>query len=161
MSHTSPFLRLPASKHGAVNKNCTPCYIKQGLEWNSACRQQYIPPLHIFQDLNRCFICQHYGRSRRRRSAWNEVPALAAGEILPPFFVSGALWRGSAAGPGNRPGRGGKAVSGRFRAGPCNPVQRKGKILNKNPCKLYISPCNFMVSGVDYEYCIRPLFAGG
>ena len=84
---------------------------------------------------------------------------------MPPFFVSGALWRGFAAGPGNGTGdgseRGERGVSGAFGRGRCNPVQRKGKILNKNPCKLYISPCNFMVSGVDYEYCIRPLFAGG
>ena len=28
--------------------------------------------------------------------------------------------------------------------------------MNKNPCNLYILPCNFMVSGVNYMYCSRP-----
>ena len=157
-------MRLPASKHGAVNKNCTPCYIKQGLEWNSACRQQYIPPLHIFQDLNRCFICQHYGRSRRRRSAWNEVPALAAGEILPPFFVSGTLWRGFAARPGNRAGRRagarrkgrGGAISGRSRVIPCG----ARKILNKNPYGMHIFLEILWFLGVHYQHCNGLFYQG-
>ena len=58
------------------------------------------PPRRNLQEPNQCFICQHYWWSRRRRLTWNEVPSLAAGEILPPFCVSGALWRGFAAEPG-------------------------------------------------------------
>ena len=47
---------------------------------------------------------------------------LAAGEILPPFCVSGALWCESVADRGNRAGggpvRGEKGVSGQFRTAP-------------------------------------------
>ena len=88
----SLFLRLPASKHDAVNENCPPCYIKSS--WNKTRPVgSNIFPAPQFSRTESIFHLPILWEVKKSSSKWKDVPPQVVGGIRPTLAFPGPLSR--------------------------------------------------------------------